>query len=133
MSALLRPYMRGAVNTVPASGVWPRSFTVGLTDEHGRRWRAEYTLHTEGSALFSLEETRPSGMIDPPIVGWVSWSDGEVVAAFRNTATGLHGGGLFDGIAPAEDGPFEATTLDTKRWAKLAEELLRSVAEAARH
>lgn len=132
MSALMRPYMRGAVNAIPAKGVWPRSFAVSLDDDRGRRHRAEFTLHAEGTALFSIEQSRDAGMIDPPLVGWLSWADGEVVTAFRNLATGVQGGGVLAHAAPAEDGPFEAMTLDTTRWADLACELLRAAEDAAR-
>ena len=129
-TALLRPYMRGAVHTVQRTGDWPRSFVVTLTDDHGQRCRAEYTLHTEGSALFTLESTRDNAMVDPPVVGWVSWSDGEVVCAFRDAASGTHGGGFLPDCAPVENGPFQTTSFDVGRWIVLAQELLRTVEDS---
>lgn len=129
-TALLRPYMRGAITTVPTAGRWPRSFVVNVTDGRGRRWRAEYTLHSEGSALFSMEERVDQALSDPPVIGWLSWSQGEVVVAFRDTGTGLHGGGILADAAPLEDGPLELATFDVSRWTHLAEQVLATIAES---
>lgn len=129
-TALLRPYMRGAITTVPTAGRWPRSFVINVTDERGRRWRTEYTLHSEGSALFSAEARTDTALSDPPVIGWLSWSAGEVVVAFRDTATGSHGGGILADAAPLEDGPLEHAIFDVDRWTHLAEEVLATIAES---
>lgn len=129
--SLTRPYLRGAVSHVGAQGVWPRSFVVSYDDD-GRRWRAEFTVATDGAALYVIEDLSRLGMVDPPVVGWLSWLDGEVVTAFRDIANARHGGAILADIAPAADGSLDMLAMDVERWKRLAVELTRTVRAAAK-
>lgn len=128
-TSLARPYMRGAVTTVGPRGEWPRSFVVSYSSGP-RRWRAEFTLNTDGAAMFQIEDVTRGGMVDPPLIGWLSWREGEVVTAFRNLATGSQGGAILPDSAPADDGPLTALGMDVERWTALAQELTSAARDA---
>ena len=123
--------MRGAISTVGPRGEWPRSFVVSYEDK-GRRFRAEFSMSTDGAAMFMIEDVTRSGMVDPPLIGWLSWHEGEVVTAFRNLATQSQGGAILPDTAPADDGPLTALSMDTDRWRDLAIELTKAARDAER-
>jgi hypothetical protein len=115
----------------PGGAIEPGTFSLSFTafpEELGEwditfRWDAEVDPFAAFTLWFGAGQNLGG---DPPIDGWVSWVQNELLVAFHDPSGPSHDAIRIPSGAPAKEDEDEEVLRDPQRWLALARRIVRS-------